>query len=70
MAVLGFELPFEIVVAHFNDDLAWLSPYSTEATGYRRGHIPYDVSYRAIQRLPDTGCESHAYLYHIVHNYD
>lgn len=28
---------FEIVVAHYNEDLSWLQPFNTEATVYFKG---------------------------------
>jgi len=56
----------EIVVARFNEDLAWLQSLQCVQTVYNKGedfgngHHP----------LPNIGRESHTYLHHIVNNYN
>ncbi|KIW67683.1 hypothetical protein PV04_06915 [Phialophora macrospora] len=61
----------DIVVAHYNESLDWLSSYSNLASVYSKGQPPTDPSpYREAKALPNWGRESHTYLHHIVHNYD
>ena len=60
-----------IVVAHYNEDLDWLSPYSDLASVYSKGEPPtHPTLYRDFKHLPNLGRESHTYLYHISHNYE
>ncbi|KAI9700954.1 MAG: hypothetical protein M1820_006599 [Bogoriella megaspora] len=62
---------FEIVVAHFNEDLSWLQPFTQNASIYSKGHSPTPSdAYRQNTKLPNIGRESHTYLYHIVSRYD
>ena len=64
---------FEIVVAHFNEDLEWLSEYSGHCTIYSKGTPPPPSIASSFHRafvLPNIARESHTYLTHIVNNYD
>ncbi|ETI21955.1 hypothetical protein G647_06025 [Cladophialophora carrionii CBS 160.54] len=61
----------DIVIAHYNESLDWLSSYGNVASVYSKGQSPPNPSlYRETQALPNWGRESHTYLHHIVHNYD
>jgi hypothetical protein len=77
------EKPIEVIVAHYNEDLAWLSKLAKEDpaardvhfTIYGKGPKELDVSnfgnvLVSVQRLPNVGRESHTYLSHIVKNYE
>lgn len=55
----------ELVVAHYEEDLAWLDDFSflnrkVYSKGASGGEHP----------LPNIGREAHSYLYHIIENYD
>ena len=60
---------YEIVIAHYNEDLSWLKDELKSATIYSKGgdknspSVPCHV-------LPNIGREGHTYLHHIVANYD
>ncbi|KAI4187333.1 MAG: hypothetical protein L6R41_002875 [Letrouitia leprolyta] len=62
---------FEIVVAHYNEDLSWLKQYSDECCVYSKGGskntpgLPFTFT-----PLPNIGREGHTFLYHIVNHYD
>ena len=62
---------FEIVVAHYNEDLTWLEPVIEHCKVYSKGgpkHAPkppFDV-----EALENIGREGHTYLHHIVKCYD
>ncbi|KIX04639.1 uncharacterized protein Z518_05509 [Rhinocladiella mackenziei CBS 650.93] len=67
--------PLDLVIAHYNESLAWLSSCSRLATIYSKGDRPQTSQdnspvYREVKALPNWGRESHTYLHHIVHNYD
>ncbi|KAJ9609735.1 hypothetical protein H2200_006063 [Cladophialophora chaetospira] len=63
--------PLDVVIAHFNESLDWLSSYSDLASVYSKGQPPHNPSlFREATSLPNWGRESHTYLHHIVHNYD
>ena len=56
-------MQIELVVARYNEDLAWLR------------NIPPQISARVTDKsptgnLPNVGREAHTYLHHIVENYD
>jgi len=54
---------FEIVVAHFKENLDWTKPYHKHLTIYHKN--PQDSP-----SIPNVGRESHTYLHHIIQNYD
>lgn len=61
---------YEIVVAHYNEDLEWLKPYADHAIIYHKWNEDkprFPVKKRI--KLPNIWRESHTYLYHIIHNY-
>merc|ERR1719313_995725 len=67
----------EVVVAHYNEDLSWLSAVPRDAFVriYTKGPQVHSDHYSiaaqtAWQQLPNVGRESHTYLNHIVKNYD
>lgn len=63
--------PVDLVIAHYNEPLEWLSSFSRLATVYSKGELPKEPSiYREVKILPNWGRESHTYLHHIVQNYD
>lgn len=65
------DLDFEIVVAHYNEDLTWLKQHSGECCVYTKGpekNTP-DPTF-TFTRLPNIGREGHTFLYHIVNFYD
>ncbi|KAI4132809.1 MAG: hypothetical protein LQ338_000513 [Usnochroma carphineum] len=67
----GSDLEFEIVVAHYYEDLSWLKQSGAECCVYSKGgnknapELPF-----AFEPLPNIGREGHTFLYHIVNNYD
>ncbi|KAG8525584.1 uncharacterized protein KY384_009228 [Bacidia gigantensis] len=60
---------FEIVVAHYNEDLSWLDGAIKACTIYSKGGDK-NAPTHPHQKLPNIGREGHTYLHHIVHNYD
>lgn len=61
---------YEIVVAHYNEDLEWLKSYADHAIIYHKWNEDkprFPVKKRI--KLPNIWRESHTYLYHIIHNY-
>ncbi|KAI4242394.1 MAG: hypothetical protein LQ352_007248 [Teloschistes flavicans] len=65
------DLKFEIVVAHYNEDLSWLKKHSGECCIYTKGPSknspdpPFTFT-----PLPNIGREGHTFLYHIANHYD
>jgi len=60
----------QFVVAHYNEDLAWLDPIADSAIVYTKGPtVPIEHPERTL-RLPNIGREGHTYLHHIVAAYD
>lgn len=59
--------PLELVVAHYNEDLAWLRrvPPEFRVTVYHKGAADSPG-----ERLPNVGREAHTYLYHLAEHYD
>ena len=58
---------YSIVVARYNEDIAWLKPLMDHCVIYNKGPalgLKNEIS------LPNVGRESHTYLYHIIQNYD
>ena len=63
--------PLDIVIAHYNESLTWLSSYSDCVSVYSKGQPPPNPGvFREAKPLPNVGRESHSYLYHILNNYD
>lgn len=61
----------ELCIAHFNEDLSWLAPFSSNCSVYSKGSSPEDtITFAHANRLPNIGRETHTYLTHITQNYD
>ncbi|XP_038065214.1 uncharacterized protein LOC119735552 [Patiria miniata] len=63
-------LDYELVIAHYNEDIEWLRPYAHHTLVYHKGHDtgpPFQLY--AWERLENVGRESHSFLHHIVTNY-
>lgn len=60
---------FEVVIAHFNEDLEWVGECAQDAVVYYKGERP-PGKYRRLEPLPNTNRESGTYLTHIIRNYD
>ena len=62
---------YEIVVAHYNEDLSWLAPYADHCHVYHKGGDKWKpkLKFKQWEILPNVGRESHTYLYHIITNY-
>ena len=59
---------YEIVVAHFNENLDWLKPLADHCHIYHRSS---EFAPRfEWQYLPNIGQAAYTYLYHIISNYD
>ena len=63
---------YEIVIAHFNENLDWLKPYAFHTHVYHKGTDlqPPPMGLYAWEKLPNVGRESHTYLHHIINNYE
>ena len=59
---------YEIVVAHYNEDLRWLADHCHV---YHKGgnNWEWPVEFKQWDTLPNVGHEGHTYLYHIITNY-
>lgn len=66
---LNMALQFEIVVAHYNENLEWLKHVSDEVTVYSKGDPPAK-DFERKSKLPNIGREGHTFLHHIVNRYD
>ena len=63
---------YEFVIAHYNENLDWLSPIANHTRVYHKGtdlQPPALLPLNAWEKLPNVGRESHSYLYHIINNY-
>ena len=60
---------FEIVVAHYNEDLSWLRDKVSSCRIYSKGGDEDAATYPH-QKLPNIGREGHTYLHHIIERYD
>ena len=66
-----FQNDYEIVVAHYSENLDWLKPYADHAIIYHKGKEDkprFDCKKRI--KLDNIWREWHTYLYHILNNYD
>ncbi|XP_078381629.1 uncharacterized protein LOC144664392 [Oculina patagonica] len=68
----GRVFSYEFVIAHYNENLDWITPIASNAHVYHKGNDlqPPPVQLHAWDRLPNVGRESHTYLHHIINNYD
>jgi len=65
------KINYEIVIAHYNEDLERIKPYAENAIIYHKGSDDFPkIKCKKWIKLPNIGRESHTYLYHIVNNYD
>ena len=60
---------FEIVIAHYNENLEWLNGLESVCTIYSKGGAANALQ-KGYQKLPNIGREGHTYLHHIVERYD
>ena len=60
----------ELVIARYNEDIAWSLPYSHLRTVYNKGKDDLGDEYNPIIKLPNVGTEINTILEHIVRNYD
>ena len=64
---------FDLVIARYNEDISWLSPYLEHNINiiiYNKGEpLVCDERIKVVQ-LENIGREAHTYLYHICNNYD
>ena len=65
-------LDYQIVVAHYNEDLDWLIPVANRSHVYHKGTElrPPALQLYAWDKLPNVGHESHTYLHYIINNYN
>ncbi len=62
---------FEIVVAHYNEDLTWLLPVIEHCKVYSKGGPKHAPNYCFdVEALKNIGREGHTYLHHIVNHYE
>lgn len=59
----------DVVVARYEEDLAWLAPIAADCVVYNKGSAVVNT-FRSLVELPNVGREAHTYLHHIVTNYD
>ncbi|KAL8867798.1 MAG: hypothetical protein Q9174_005429 [Haloplaca sp. 1 TL-2023] len=64
------DLEFEIVVAHYNEPLAWLNEHYLDCCIYSKGKKNAPNLPLSFTPLPNIGREGHTFLYHIVSRYD
>jgi hypothetical protein len=63
-------MSYTLVVAHYNENLDWLSAFPEESVHiYSKGKYTLDVPYK-VDYLPNVGRESHTYLHYICTNYE
>ena len=60
---------FQIVVAHYNEDLSWLGDKTSACAIYSKGGDK-SAPQQTHEPLPNIGREGHTYLHHIVNHYD
>lgn len=66
-------LPFQLIVARYDEDVSWLSRFPAASVHiYNKGKcLPASQAKRGrVHQLPNVGRESHTYLHHIVQHYD
>lgn len=62
---------YEIVVAHYNEDLEWIKPYAKNAVIYHKGRDDFPIIMcKEWIKLDNVWREWETYLYHIIKNYD
>ena len=69
-SIKGLKPEYEIVVAQYNENLAWLKPYANNCLVYHKGgQSGPQFPVKRWEALPNVGRESHTYLYHIIEHY-
>jgi hypothetical protein len=63
-------MDFQIVVARYNEDINYLSYFSSLCIIYNKGTTRIPDIFKNIINLPNIGRETHTYLYHIINNYN
>ena len=66
---MSHQRAYEVVIAHYNEDLSWLKDELQHATIYSKGGEANSPPVPC-HALPNIGREGHTYLHHIVANYD
>lgn len=66
---MKLSLELQIVVARFNENVAYLNNFKNIVILYNKGDDNIPVDFNCI-KLPNIGRESHTYLYHIIQNYE
>ena len=61
---------FQIIVARYEEDIAWLLPFKNITIVYNKGTDDSILNKFETIYLNNYGRESHTYLYHIITNYD
>ena len=61
---------FQIIVARYEEDIAWLLPFKNITIIYNKGKDDPILNKFETIYLNNYGRESHTYLYHIITNYD
>lgn len=62
---------FEIIIAHYNEDLEWLRPYAKNVIIYHKGNETGPrFKVKKWVKLENVWREWHTYLYHIINNYN
>ena len=69
--IRNFRTNYEVVAAHFDENLDWLLAEASHVHVYHKGkRIIPDLRFNQWETLPNVGRESHTYLHHIIQNYD
>ena len=68
----GRLFPYEFVVAHYDENLDWITPIVSHTHVYHKGIYPEPPPLKLLSwnRLPNVGRETHTYLHHIIDRYD
>lgn len=65
------EKNYEIVVAHYNEDIERLKPYAEDVIIYHKWNETWPrFPIKKWIKLDNVWREGHTYLHHIIHNYD
>lgn len=64
------DLDYEVVVAHYDENLDWLAPHAHHCHIYHKGNeVKPRFLYQQWEKLPNVGREGHTFLHHIINNY-
>ena len=65
------DLDYEVVVAHYDEDLDWLASQAHHCHIYHKGdEMKPRFQYQQWEKLPNVGREGHTFLHHIITNYN